>query len=88
MRVGFVFVLPWSSSRRGARPKPYKGRSRSPACAWPWTRQVTVGGRLRLTVAVEHDPEAAVQWPDSLDLGPFEVLEAGAVPPLAKAIGW
>ena len=43
--------------------------------------QVTVGGRLHLTVAVEHDPEALVQWPDSLDLTPFEVLEAGSAPP-------
>ena len=36
----------------------------------------TVGGRLLLTVAVEHAPDATVQWPDSLDLAPFEVLDA------------
>ena len=40
------------------------------------TTTTTVGGRLHLTVAVEHAPDATVQWPDSLDLAPFEVLGA------------
>lgn len=40
------------------------------------TTTTTVGGRLHLTVAVEHAPDATVQWPDSLDLAPFEVLDA------------
>lgn len=40
------------------------------------TTTTTVGGRLHLTVAVEHSPDATVQWPDSLDLAPFEVLDA------------
>ena len=40
------------------------------------TATTTVGGRLHLTVAVEHAPDATVQWPDSLDLAPFEVLDA------------
>lgn len=44
------------------------------------TTTTTVGGRLRLTVAVEHTPDAAVQWPDSLDLAPFEVLGAVVSP--------
>ncbi len=43
----------------------------------------TVGGRLRLTVAVEHAPGASVRWPDSLDLAPFEVLDAAVAPPVA-----
>ncbi len=40
------------------------------------TTTTTVGGRLHLTVAVEHAPDATVQWPDSLNLAPFEVLGA------------
>lgn len=44
------------------------------------TTTTTVGGRLRLTVAVEHAPDATVQWPDSLDLAPFEVLGAVVSP--------
>ena len=50
------------------------------------TTTTTVGGRLNLTVAVEHAPDATVQWPDSLDLAPFEVLEA-VVNPVAVADG-
>ena len=44
------------------------------------TTTTTVGGRLHLTVAVEHAPDATVQWPDSLDLAPFEVLGAVVSP--------
>ncbi len=40
------------------------------------TTTTTVGGRLHLTVTVEHAPDATVQWPDSLYLAPFEVLGA------------
>lgn len=50
------------------------------------TTTTTVGGRLDLTVAVEHAPDATVQWPDSLDLAPFEVLGA-AVRPTTVADG-
>ena len=50
------------------------------------TTTTTVGGRLHLTVAVEHAPDATVQWPDSLDLAPFEVLGA-AVSPTTVADG-
>ena len=38
------------------------------------TLLVTVGDRLQLTVRVEHDPAETVFWPDSLALGPFELL--------------
>ena len=41
---------------------------------------VTVGDRVTMTVAVEHPPSARVTLPDSLDLAPFEVLEARAQP--------
>ncbi len=50
------------------------------------TTTTTVGGRLHLTVTVEHAPDATVQWPDSLDLAPFEVLGA-VVNPTAMADG-
>jgi hypothetical protein len=39
------------------------------------TARVTVGDRIALTVSVEHRPDTRVEWPDSLDLAPFEVLE-------------
>jgi hypothetical protein len=45
------------------------------------TTLVTVGDRVRMTVLVEHAAGARVAWPDSLDLSPFEVLGAEALPP-------
>ena len=45
------------------------------------TTTATVGARLHLTVAVEHPAAATVQWPDSLDLAPFEVVDAVVSPP-------
>ena len=45
------------------------------------TALVSVGGRMEFTVWVEHDPAALVVWPDSLDLGPVEVLGAEILPP-------
>lgn len=49
------------------------------------TTRITVGDRIRLTVAVEHAPGMRVVWPDSLDLAPFEVLSAEAGAPAAGA---
>ncbi len=48
------------------------------------TTLVTVGDRIHLTVTVEHAADARAVWPDSLDLAPFEVLQAEALPPLAE----
>jgi len=45
------------------------------------TTLVTVGDRIRLTVSIEHAAGARPQWPDSLDLSPFEVLAAEALTP-------
>ncbi len=45
------------------------------------TAVVSVGDRLTLTVTVDHPAQSLVAWPDSLDLAPFEVLEARAIPP-------
>jgi len=43
---------------------------------------MTVGDRIQLTVTVEHDAGTQVVWPDSLDLGPFEVVGAERIPPV------
>jgi hypothetical protein len=45
------------------------------------TTLVTVGDRIRLTVSIEHAAGTRIQWPDSLDLSPFEVLAAEALSP-------
>lgn len=47
------------------------------------TTLATVGDRIRLSVTVEHAPDARVVWPDSINLAPFEVLGVEAVPPTA-----
>jgi hypothetical protein len=44
------------------------------------TTLVTVGARISMTVMVEHAVGARVMWPDSLDLTPFELIEAQAIP--------
>ena len=44
------------------------------------TTRVTVGDRITLTVVVEAAPTARVEWPDSLDFTPFEILEAHILP--------
>ena len=48
------------------------------------TTLITVGGRIHVTVVVEHAAGARVEWPDSLDLSPFEVLGAEALAPSAQ----
>lgn len=45
------------------------------------TARITVGGRVQLTVTVEHDAGTVVTWPDSLEFGPFEVLDAAVLEP-------
>lgn len=44
------------------------------------TTLITVGDRLTLQVRVEHAADAAVSWPDSVDVQPFEVLDARVAP--------
>ena len=51
------------------------------------TARVTVGDRITLTVVVEAGPSARVEWPDSLDFAPFEVLEARVAPTEATGEG-
>jgi hypothetical protein len=52
-------------------------RAQSRAALDVGTAQVTVGDRISATVIVEHPAGTTVEWPDSLDLSPFEVLAAG-----------
>jgi len=49
------------------------------------TTLMSVGDRLTLTLEVEHAPEQRVLWPDSVDVAPFEVLGAQALPPVTEA---
>lgn len=44
------------------------------------TTLITVGDRVTLEVRVQHPADAAVAWPDSLDVDPFEVLDARVAP--------
>ena len=44
------------------------------------TSVITVGDPIVFDISVEHDPGWTVQWPDSLDLLPFEVLRAETLP--------
>lgn len=44
------------------------------------TTVVTVGDRIELGVTVEHPSDAVVVWPDSLDLGAFELLDTRISP--------
>ncbi|MDX1393042.1 MAG: hypothetical protein R3195_01580 [Gemmatimonadota bacterium] len=43
--------------------------------------EIRVGDRLDGTIVVEHAAGQTVVWPDSLDIGPFEVLSFSAGPP-------
>lgn len=44
------------------------------------TTLITVGDRLTFEVRVEHPVDAAVSWPDSVVVEPFEVLQARVAP--------
>jgi len=44
------------------------------------TTLATVGDRITLTVSVEHPTGSIVNWPDSLDVAPFEVVAAEVLP--------
>ena len=45
------------------------------------TTMATVGDPITLRVSVDHQEGSQVLWPDSLDLGPFEVLGVQPGPP-------
>jgi len=49
------------------------------------TTLLTIGDRVTLTVSVEHDAQGVVEWPDSSQFAPFELLEVRAADPEARA---
>ena len=56
------------------------------------TTVVTVGDRITYTISVDHAVSAQARLPDSLTLGPFEVLQARTLPasttPAGARSGW
>jgi hypothetical protein len=46
------------------------------------TTLITVGDHINLRVSVRHSSSDRVEWPDSLDLRPFEILDARLGPPV------
>ena len=42
----------------------------------PDTTEIHLGDPLALRLSIEHAAEMSVRWPDSIDLGPFELLAA------------
>lgn len=50
--------------------------------------EITVGDRIHVTVAVEHDAGYRVTFPDSLDLSPFEVTDVEMQEPVPEGTGY
>lgn len=75
-RTGSLFVALVACGVMVAMPATAQSRIRTAVD----TTLVTVGDRITLLVEVEHASDARVAWPDSLTLGPFEVLEAAVLP--------
>ncbi|KPJ90858.1 MAG: hypothetical protein AMS18_09860 [Gemmatimonas sp. SG8_17] len=46
------------------------------------TSRVTVGDRISVMVTVEHGADQQVRWPDSIDFGSFELLDATQLDPV------
>jgi len=65
-----------------AAPSPVAAQSRVTSAVD--TTLITVGDRILLEVRVEHPADAAVAWPDSVDVDPFEVLDARVSPTRAQ----
>jgi hypothetical protein len=78
--VGVVFLA-------GAGSWELRAGSREPWQATPLvttaidTTTMTVGDRVCLTVTVEHQTGATVTWPDSIDFGTFELIDAEYLEP-------
>lgn len=83
MTMGMVTVALMGAAQLPASDASLAGRQAEPPTveATLDTTTITVGGRVRLTVTVEHEAGTVVTWPDSLDLGPFEVLGAAVLEP-------
>jgi hypothetical protein len=48
------------------------------------TAVINVGDRITFTVSVDHPPGSVVAWPDSLNLEPFEILDARPLPTVSR----
>ncbi|MGD8359819.1 MAG: BatD family protein [Gemmatimonadota bacterium] len=80
--LGFTFA---AGPARGTTPRP---PAQGPGIrAEVDTTVITVGDRITLTISVDHAAGSRVDWPDSLDLTPFEVLDARVEAPTAAADG-
>lgn len=44
------------------------------------TAVITLGDRIHLSVTITHGEGSTVVWPDSLDLGPFELVDSRQLP--------
>lgn len=73
----FVLLLVAGSSVPGAWPTPQQSR----VVMEVDTTVVHLGDPVSVRLSVEHPPGWAVQWPDSLDATPFEVLRYDATGP-------
>lgn len=51
------------------------------------TTLIHVGDPVTVRLSVGHPEGWVVEWPDSFDVAPFEVLHAGSAPPVAAADG-
>ncbi|MEJ2239589.1 MAG: hypothetical protein P8X82_14935, partial [Gemmatimonadales bacterium] len=80
LAVGVLLLLGAGSGERGADPP---AQQSPPTIRTELdTVEITVGDPLSLTVTVEHDAGSSVVWPDSIDLGSFELLDAALLDPV------
>ncbi len=78
--VGAVFLVGAESGEQGAGSG--ERQQTAPLIATELdATTVTVGDRVRLTVTVEHASGATVTWPDSIDFGKFELIDAQYLEP-------
>jgi len=67
-----------------ARTAPTRGQESPRATLVTDTTEIHVGDLLTARLSVRHAADAAVRWPDSLDLGPFEVSSFRPNPPVVE----
>ena len=67
---GWLLALVSVVAFQGAAPAPQDPR----LVMWVDTTLINVGDPVTVRLLVDHPADWAVQWPDSLDLSPFEVL--------------
>ena len=84
-RAGIALLLGFAVTAGPAEGETQQPRAQVPGIrAEVDTTVVTVGDRITLTISVDHSAGSRVAWPDSLELAPFEVLEARAAAPASR----